>query len=245
MRKRVVSYALLFTLVISFASIGLTYGNNERDQLNNVQQEKNKVEKELADGKKAEQNLINQIKSLESQMLDTQREIDELRGNIDLTQARINEALAELNALEAALHEQNENLNARLRAMYMNGNIKVLDVLLGSGSISDFMTNMDRIRLIYELDREVLESLEAQHQVIETQKQYLDNLRAELIAEREKEANKKETLKENQNQVAVKKTEVSENNKLLSEYIDLLNEEAYVSLVQRLFCVVMPKLIAH
>jgi len=211
-------------------STGLVFGDitgvNERKQLNNIQDEIGKSQQEYDQGKKEEKNLLDQIKSLENQMLTTQAEIDELKGDINLTQGRIDEAQASLNDLEAQLDKQNENLNARLRAMYMGGNISAIDVLLGSSSISDFMTNIDRVQMIYESDREVIESLEEQHRIIDTQRQYLEELRAQLEAEKDREAGKKETLKKNQKTIAERKSEVAENNKLLSEYIDKLTAEA-------------------
>ena len=226
MSKRAISYALLFTLVISIVPLGLTYADNERNELNQVQRNITNTQQVLDQGKREEQNLIRQIQNLEGQMRETQAEINAIRGDIEATQAKIREAQADLDKLEAELGEQNDNLNARLRAMYMNGSIGVLDVLLGSNSISDFMTNMDRVQLIYESDVAVIESLQAQHQIIETQRQYLNDLEAELVAERQKEASRRDALKQNQDQVSAKKTEVAENNKLLSEYIDALNAEA-------------------
>lgn len=226
MLKRALSYALMFVLVMSFASLGLASGSSEKKQLNDVQGKISESKKELNKGKAEEKNLLSQIRSLESQMIDIQVSIEALKDDINQTQGEINVALADLDALEAQLDEQNDNLNARLRAMYMSGNISVIDVLLGSDSISDFMTNMDRIQLIYESDREVIESLEEQHRIVDAQKQYLLDLQAKLQAEKDKEAGKKEALKQNQNQVAEKKTEVAENNKLLEEYIDGLTAEA-------------------
>ena len=226
MRKRIVSYALLFVLVVSFASLGLAYSSNEKKQLNDVQGKISDSKKALNLGKAEEKNLLNQIQTLEGKMFDIQVEIESIKDNINETQGKINVAIAELNDLEARLEEQDDRLNARLRAMYMGGSIGVLDVLLGSDSISDFMTNMDRIQLIYESDREVIESLEEQHRVVDAHRQHLLDLQASLVADRNREASKKEALKKSQDQIAVKKTEVAENNKLLEQYIDGLTAEA-------------------
>ena len=226
MAKRILSYALTFTLIISFLSLGLSFGGNEKDQLSDVYDKIDKATSSLEKEKKNAQNLLNQIKALESQMLEAQAEIDALRSNIDLIQAKIDAAMANLKELEDQLNEQSDNLNARLRAMYMNGNIGVLDVLLGSNSISDFMTNMDRIQLVYESDLEVMESLEAQYRIMDTHRQYMADLQAELIAEKEKEAKKKEALKQSQNQVAAKKGEVEQDIKVLQQFINDQLKEA-------------------
>ena len=229
MRGNTISYALLLALVMLFLSIGLTYGTNttdERTELNKVQEEINKKQQELEQGKQHEKTLLGQMQALENQVRLTQVEIDTLRGSINSLQANIESAQADLDELEGQLSVQNDALNARLRAMYINGNVGILDVLLGSSSISDFMTNMDRIQLIYESDKEVIESLEEQFRIVDTQKQYLQRLQADLVAEREREAGKRETLKNNQQAVNAKKTEVAANNKMLEQMIDSLFEEA-------------------
>jgi len=226
MHKRILSYALAFIMIASFMTLGLVFGSNERDQLNNVQSEINKSQSKLAQGKKTENDLLGQIKTLEGQMLATQAEIDKIGSDINQTQAKIDGAQADLNDLESKLNEQNDNLDARLRAMYMNGNIGAIDVLLGSNSISDFMTNLDRIQMVYESDKEVIATLEEQHKIIDTQKQYLEGLQAQLVADKDKEAGKKETLKQNQNAIAAKKTEVAADNALLEKYIDSMTDEA-------------------
>jgi len=225
MGKRIITYALIFSLVISSLSLGLVFGD-ERQQLSEVWNKIDQATKDLEKDKKAAQNLLGQIKALESQMNATQAEIDVLRGNIDLTQAKIDAAMANLKDLEDRLDEQNDNLLARLRAMYMNGSISALDVLLGSSSISDFMTNIDRIQLIYESDIEVMESLEEQYKILDTHRQYMADLQAELVAEREKEASKKEALKQNQNLVSKKKSEVEQDIKLLEQFIAEQQKEA-------------------
>jgi len=219
MGKRIISYTLTFALIFSLLSLGLVFGNDEKQQLNNVWNKIDKATNELEKEKKTAQDLLGQIKTLESQMQTTQAEIDALRGKINLTQAKIDAAMANLKELEDLLDEQNESLLARLRAMYMNGGIGVLDVLFGSSSISDFMTNMDRIQLIYESDVEVIESLEEQYRILDTHRQYMADLQAEIIAEKEKEAAKKEALKQNQNQVSAKKSEVEKDIKLLEQFI--------------------------
>jgi len=226
MRKTVISYFLLFTFLISLIPLGLVYADNERDQLNQLHNEITGTQRELEQGQRNERNLINQIQALEGQVRAVQAEIDALRGNIELTRGRIREAQADLDALEADLAEQQENLNARLRAMYINGNIGVLDVLLGSNSINDFMLNISRAQLIFESDMEVMEALEEQYRILETHRQYLNDLEAELVAEREREASKQAALRQNQDQVAAARTEVAQNNRYLAQVLDAKNAEA-------------------
>jgi murein DD-endopeptidase MepM/ murein hydrolase activator NlpD len=212
---------------LSFGALGVTYAaNSSQDKLDDLNSEISNTNSQLKDGKKMESALNNQIKNLESKINSTQAEIDALGGDIEATKAKINEALVELENLEADMDTQNTNLNNRLRNMYKNGSVGFIDVLLGSTGITDLMTNMDRVQRVYDNDKEVLESLQTQHEVIDTQKQYLLGLQANLEKSQADEAARKESLSANKAEVADKKAEVASDNDALEEQLNSLNAEA-------------------
>jgi murein DD-endopeptidase MepM/ murein hydrolase activator NlpD len=224
--KRVLSYVLIFILVIPLFTFGLIYGTDERSMLDTVRGNISTVQDDLAAGRRQAQQLTNQLRELEGRLNAVQAEINALAGDITTMEARIDVAQGELDALQEDIYEQNEQLNARLRAMYINGNISVLEVLFSSGSIVDFMTNMDRVRLIHESDVAVIEALEEQHRLVNTFREYLDGLRAELVRQREEEQRRQAALRQSQREVDDARAEVVLSNEALTEMLDALNEEA-------------------
>ena len=50
------------------------------------------------------------------------------------------------------MNTQNENLNARLRNMYKNGSVGFIDVLMDSGSFSEFLNNLSLVEKVYTSD---------------------------------------------------------------------------------------------
>ena len=168
--KRVVSYVLMFALTASVITLGATYADDEQKQLNDIHSQINQTKSQLNEGKKQEKNLANQIKNLENQIGAAEKEIDSIKGDIDKTEQSINTTKANLKAVEEEMDEQNDSLQQRLRAMYKNGDVGMVQILLGSDDITDFMTNMDMIQKIFDNDVEVLKVMEEQHQKIETQK---------------------------------------------------------------------------
>ncbi|MCI8631474.1 MAG: peptidoglycan DD-metalloendopeptidase family protein [Firmicutes bacterium] len=134
--------------------------------------------------------------------------------------------MTQLDQVEADIAEQQKALGDRLAAMYMNGNVGFIDVVLGSSSISDLMTNIDRVQMVYEQDKEMLEDLKVQQQVIQAQREYLDGLRAELQKAKDTESEKKALLDADKATVAEKKAAVAQDNKALEEQLDALNAEA-------------------
>ncbi|HZK61014.1 MAG TPA: hypothetical protein VFC41_02985, partial [Anaerovoracaceae bacterium] len=225
--KRILLFTLTFALMVSLFNFGFSYATKaSQDDLSNVNNKISDAQKKLNEGKSVEIKLNKDISSLENQINQTQNDINNLKGNISATQDKINEALAQLVQVEAEMAIQNQQLSSRLRIMYKNGGVGVLDVILGSDSISDFMTNMDMVQRIYESDKEVLKSMETQYAIIAAQREYLVSLQAQLEIDRQEEATKQNALQADKSQVAVKKSEVSQNNKALQEQINALYAEA-------------------
>ncbi len=216
--RKILSYTLVFLLILSFGALGLTYaGNTTQDQLNDVNSELSNVKNKLNEGKKIENSLNKEIQSLEAKINKSQEEINVLSGNIVATQEKITAALADLDKLEKDMEIQNANLNGRLRTMYKNGSVGFVDVLLGSTSITELMTNMDRVERIYDNDKQIMEELEVQHKVIDAKKKYLLELQADLVSNKEVEAEKKAALNEDKIVVADKKSKVEQDNDALEE----------------------------
>lgn len=224
--KKIISYTLIFVLVLSFGALGLTYGASSQDKLTDVNGKIKNTKTQLNEGKKKENSLNSEIKNLEAKINDTQAQINALDGDIGATQQKINQALAELDQLEADMNTQNNNLNTRLRTMYKNGSVGFIDVLLGSSGISDLMTNMDRVQRIYDSDKDALEALQDQHKIIDAQKQHLLGLQADLKQKQNDQKVQKQSLSASKSEVTEKKTEVAQDNKALEEQLDDLNKEA-------------------
>jgi septal ring factor EnvC (AmiA/AmiB activator) len=72
--KKLISYALVFVLCASVVTLGAAYAN-EQQQLNEIHSKIDKSRSQLQEGKKKEKQLGDQIKKLESQINETEREI--------------------------------------------------------------------------------------------------------------------------------------------------------------------------
>ncbi|HVI42517.1 MAG TPA: hypothetical protein VM577_17830, partial [Anaerovoracaceae bacterium] len=205
--KRIVSYVFMFALIASVITVGVTYADNEQQELNNIHSRIDQSQSELSAGKKKEKQLSSQIKQLETQINAAEKEIDNLKGNINETEQEITVVKANLAAVQQEVATQNDSLQERLRAMYKNGDIGLVQILLGSDDITDFMTNMDMVQKIFDNDVEVLKTMEEQQKKIEAQKQELETLQTQLVAEKQKEADKQATLQASRGEVASLKSQ--------------------------------------
>jgi len=126
---------------------------------------------------------------------------------IDETNAKISEVEANKALIEADIAAKQEELaikeveyGDRLRAMYKQGNNGAIDAILGSESISDFVSRADAIIKIAKIDKAILDEIAEMKKNLEGQKEELQKQIAEL-----------ETLNEENNknlaEVEVKKAE--------------------------------------
>ncbi len=221
--------ALVTVLCMTAASVGFVFADqlsHSQAQLEKINAKKVQIQKEIKENKSTKQSLTKELKELNGQIALQVNEIQALDVSIEITEEKISNAIANLDELEAEIAEQNKSLNERLRAMYKNGDSGFLDVLLGSASITDLMTNMDRVQRIYDQDKEMLKKLETQHALIEAKRQYLKSLQEDLEINQSAVIDKKASLEENKSAVDAKRAEVEDNIEALEELEDQLNAEA-------------------
>ena len=97
------------------------------------------------------------IEQLSNQALDTESEIARLEQELDDTMNRYLE---------------------RVRDTYEDGNATYLEIILGSESISDFLSRLDRINTMLEFDRNLMNDYKADMEELETKKADLEAQRA-------------------------------------------------------------------
>ncbi len=229
--KKGIIWILILALIFSLAGSLYVFGD-ETDDLNKINQERDNLSKQLSQGKAKSSQLASQIKSLEQSIYSSQLTINQLETEINSTKAEITQALADLEVKEKELQEQNADLNDRLRAMYKNGEVGMLSVLLGSASVSDFMTNMDIVQRIYNADANLLAQLQYQYEVLEEERNNLLALKSKLETQQTNLQEKKTAMAAQKTEVAAKKGEVDKDNAVLESQIDDLNKEADALIAQ-------------
>ena len=148
--------SLTFIVIATLLAGTIVFASNH-DKLKNVQNKLNKTRKELKEGKQKEKSLTNQIIKIQEDINETENSIKKLEGNIQDTKIKVVEVQGKLARAEQMVSEQSKALNARLRSMYLNDSgISVLEVIFGSESITDFMSNMDMVEKIYDNDTKML-----------------------------------------------------------------------------------------
>ena len=171
-RRRRHAMAILIAAVL-FAGTALAPAAVSASELSDLNKEIKQKQQELKEGKK-------QVKEMLDDIVDLEKDIDTLDGQIATASENLEVLTEELEKAKKKINRQDKNLNIRLRNMYKNGSVGFLDVLLNSGSLNDFLTNLDMVQRILKSDEKVLANLKEAHALIKKKKKEVEELQAEL-----------------------------------------------------------------
>ena len=172
-RQVVIALALVLALCIGTVSANAATLSELREQISEKQSE-------LEKGQEQEKSLSKKLNELEQAIGENEEKLTTLE--------------AELKEAQEKVETQTENLNSRLRNMYKNGSVGFLDVLMDSSSFSEFLTNLDMVKIIYSSDKDVLNDLQEAHDQVEEKKEEVETLQAELEESRAVVSEEKESI---------------------------------------------------
>ena len=170
--------------------------------------------KELASAQDQKEYYDKQIDAVSEQIILLEEAIDELDEQIDDRNDRIEEAQEELKDTNDAMADRYSELQERVRALAKTGNVTLLQMLMDTGSYTDYLLKSKAMSCIAERDQQLMEEMEKELSDISDRKDTLEKEKADL----EKE---KDTLDELKKKSDKKKKELDdlcdERKKLISE----------------------------
>ena len=212
------SFVLLMCMILTtvFCCSGLAFAATESELRN-----------DLSDVKQEQDELSKKMTQVEQDVKEVQAKVDALTYQINKSADEIANTEKKIKAKEKEMKEREENLNARLKVMYKNGSLGFVDVLLGSGSISEFVSNLEIIQKIYKNDMDVLDTLDKEHKELQAIKKQLKEKRVKLATQKEELADEKAELDEKKK--ALKKEEdalKAEADRLTSEILSMIDKNS-------------------
>lgn len=223
--------ALLVTGPSAFADT-LSDLKNQQQQLQNKQETLNSNIQET-EGKinlnssKIDQ-IMAQIKMLDTKILDTEVKVAEVLSQIELTTTEIERLRASIDALVIKIEERDALLKERIRAVQVSGgSVSYIDVLLGANSFVDFIDRFSAVNTLMEADRSILEeqandkrALEEQRASVEKKLKEQEARKAQLVelkASLDAQKNSKNTLID---QLEVEQSKLTQQKEGLEDHLD-------------------------
>ena len=212
--SRILSLLLSATLVLSMAGTSFASVSSEKSKLSdlNSQKIKKNAEKKKLQASKSEveayiEEVDKKLTDLSTQIYKTQQELDKTEVNIKKTEKK-------LKAAEESIKAQYADMKLRIKYMYENGDTELLDLILNSKSITEFLNKAEYITELSQYDRKMLNKLKQTRKTISDSKTSLEKDKKNLVTMQTKQKTDKSQL---ESTVASKQSE-------LSEYEDLLEQ---------------------
>lgn len=160
-----------------------------QEQINESTQKLEIVEEELTKNLTQVQEIDSKIQFSEEELNKLNNEIDELNKNIEQNQDELQKRQQQYNKVK-------KQADDALLAMYEGGDVQYIDVLLGSNSIFEFISNYFLIEELFSYNISLVEEADNKKKEIEEIAKELDEKREE-ITEKKKEQQKNSQILEN------------------------------------------------
>ncbi len=234
MFKKIICILLVLTVVFSAAGYSLGFGKASAasaweeleseiqtldDQIAANQQTLDSLRGKVDQQKEYLKTLETQIETVESKAAKLQTQIDaidseieklnndikQLNNEISVINEDIIKAKKSIKKIEKNISDTSHVLATRLRAAYVNGNTSTLKILLGSDSLSSFLTRLEMMKRTSENAKKSIddfnkkiEKLEATKTKLMEDKKTLNEKKSEINEKRDSRLSKKAELKTTQ-----------------------------------------------
>ncbi len=161
--------------------------SNIKNEMSETEEQLDGIKEELSGTMQDINKLIDQISEYESEIDGLDDKINEVNESIKTSEKKIEEKQKEL-------EEKQTLLDKRLVALYKDGSVRYLDVLLSSESITEFISSYYLIEELTEHDTTLINGVKETKEKIEEVKKDLEKNKKEIQALKKKQLARKNSL---------------------------------------------------
>lgn len=208
--KRILSGGLIFVM-----SFGMVINVNATT-IDEAQQKADALEQQKSTAEAEKNSLNTQLNTILGEMEDAQTKLADKQTEIEEAEEALVQAKVEENT-------QYQSMKKRIKYMYENGNFQVIELLMESENIGEFLNKAEYISQISEYDRDMLDEfqavvkeVEAEEAALQTEYEELEVLRDDLLV---KQSNLESLLSEKNLQISDLEKQIGDNAALLQDLI--------------------------
>ena len=187
--RKLLALVLVGTFLITTPASASTSGRDQaRDELNNLQNEVEDLEKEFSQ-------LESQMSSKAKELSDLMAEQEILQKDIKRTQSAIDQAEKDLKVAKDKEEAEYNAMKLRIQYMYENSTQdSVIDAILNANGVVDMLNRVEYVSQVHKTDRELLEGYKAAVQEVEILAEELKIEMDSLVAQEEVYEHQEEAL---------------------------------------------------
>ncbi len=170
-------FVLSFVLPVTAADLKSTQQKKATldSRISKINSDKKKAQEEKAKLESEKKNITN-VQTTEN------KEYNQLLNELEQQTAALKELEQTIADAEEDYNRQNELFKKRLKVLYENSNVSVLQTLIQSKNLVELVERMQYISLIAENDAEVLEEIKQAKQDVEYKRQLKEDAKQELVS---------------------------------------------------------------
>lgn len=208
--RKIVSGGLIVVM-----SLGMVL-NVEATTIDEAQQKADALAQQKSSAEAEKNSLNEQLNVIIGEMEDAQEKLADKQTEIEKTEEKLVQAKVEENT-------QYQSMKKRIKYMYENGNSQVIELLMESENIGEFLNKAEYISSISEYDRDMLTAfqdavaeVEKEEKALQAEYEELEVLRDDLLV---KQSNVEALLSEKNIQISDLEKQIGDNAALLQELI--------------------------
>ncbi len=169
------------------------------DQISDLEKNRKALQEKIAGLKDKAKETAEYKQNLDALIYAMSQKISMSQELVKELETRIEETKASIAEKETAIEETFEKFQERMRMSYEEGSVSYLSVLLGSDSVSDFLSRVDRVNSMLEYDKTMMDQYKTEKENLEQERANLEEsivLQKNTLEEIEKDKAENEKLAE-------------------------------------------------
>ena len=194
MRKLIALVAIVVLVVSLCVCVYAENISGLQEQSNEIVQALNETNNRLQAVQDEISNNMQQLQELDSQIAQSQSDINTLNIQVDELIVQISENEDKLEKTQKEYDDIQKLLDARLIQIYETPELNFLQVLLEAKNVSEFLSSYYAMKELAEYDKELLDTVNKQMQDIETTKQILTEKKRQVVESKKSQQKKTQVL---------------------------------------------------
>lgn len=236
-QKRFLAAILISAIALThLQSINASTMSKAKDAKKEAEADLNKTNNQIDAIEKQQAALQNEIDAKDAELVNLLVNIGILEDELDEKNAQLEQVTADLAAAEQTEAEQYASMKKRIQFMYERGDTAMIEAVLGSVDMADFLNRVEYVSEVYEYDRNLLTQYQNTVQqvaelkvTVETEKAELEAMQDEYAAQQTELENvlaeKKAKMGDYDNQLATAQAQAAEFKKTIAAQNQIIKEE--------------------
>ncbi len=203
---------------------------NELDQkyqeLEDLKQEIEQLRKTIQSKKRTEASVMAELERLEDQLRLATKELDYIEAQTSYMGDEVQRTRDEIASVEQRLAVQKDAFSARLTSMYKAGRVSYVDILLTSGTLSEFMSRLHYLRQIAVQDNTLINEYASNRAELLVKKEELENGIQELASLKASEEQKRADVTSRSRERESYLSKVQADRRQLEQALDQMERES-------------------